>query len=53
LQHISGISGAKCIMAINKDPDAPIFELADVGIVGTVQTVLPLLIEGLKNHLEG
>lgn len=52
LQHVSGIGGAKCIMAINKDPDAPIFELADVGIVGSVQTVLPLLIDGLKKHRE-
>jgi electron transfer flavoprotein alpha subunit len=47
-QHLVGMKGAKNIIAINKDREAPIFSIADLGIVGDVHKVLPKLIEALK-----
>lgn len=49
MQHVSGILGSKYIVAINKDEAASIFDIADVGIVGDVKEILPLLIEEIKN----
>jgi electron transfer flavoprotein alpha subunit len=49
-QHMVGMKGAKNIIAINKDQDAPIFSIADLGVVGDVQKVLPKLIEALKSR---
>ena len=46
--HESGIMGSKYIVAINKDEAASIFDIADVGIVGDVKEILPLLIEEIK-----
>lgn len=47
-QHMVGMKGSKHIIAINKDAEAPIFGVADLGIVGDVHTVLPRLLEALK-----
>ena len=47
-QHMVGMKGAKNIIAINKDKDAPIFSVADLGVVGDVHKVIPKLIEALQ-----
>lgn len=48
IQHVAGMKGSKYLIAINRDPDAAIFELADLGVVGDVLTIVPKLTEKLR-----
>jgi electron transfer flavoprotein alpha subunit len=50
IQHLAGMQGAQTIVAVNTDPKAPIFQIADFGVVGDLHTVLPALINEIEKR---
>ncbi|MDD3169200.1 MAG: FAD-binding protein, partial [Eubacteriales bacterium] len=50
IQHVAGMEGSECVIAINKNDTAPIFDVADIGIVGDVKVIVPKLTDALKKY---
>jgi len=53
IQHRAGMQTSKTIVVVNKDPEAPIFEIADFGVVGDLHAVLPQATEEIKRRRSG
>lgn len=53
IQHLAGVSSSKVIVAVNKDPEAPIFTAADYGVIGDLQVVLPRMTEAVRKLKAG
>jgi electron transfer flavoprotein alpha subunit len=53
IQHRAGMQTSKTIIAVNKDPEAPIFELADFGVVGDLFQVVPQMLEEIGKRAQG
>lgn len=52
IQHLAGMQSSDCIIAVNKNPDAPIFDVADYGIVGDLYKVIPMMVEEIRKLKE-
>ncbi|NLT13980.1 MAG: electron transfer flavoprotein subunit alpha/FixB family protein, partial [Clostridiales bacterium] len=48
IQHLAGMTGSGCVVAINRDGDAPIFDVSDYGIIGNAKQVIPALTEAVR-----
>ena len=50
IQHVAGMEDSDLIVAVNKDPEAAIFEIADLGVVGDINAIVPKLVEAIERE---